>query len=132
MISFFKKYTNLQVKIKKKNNCFSFKKNYIIFSKTINFLSEKEIEASRRVITRSLNRVCKVKISISKKVCVTRKNLNMRMGKGRGKAFKNLHPVYWNTKLLTVNAPINNDLIKVLKKASKKISCIKKIYYKNE
>lgn len=128
MLYYFKRYQVYKIKPKKILNALAVNKFGMIFSKTKTLLSLKEIEASRRIITRSLNRTCRVKINISKKIQITRKNLNMRMGKGRGKFFKDLHPIYWGEKILTLSSPVIRLSKKALLKASKKLSC-KKIMY---
>ena len=129
MISFAKKISTNYIKPTKVSNQFLIKHSYAIFSKSINFLSIKEIESARIVLTRSLGRVCNVDLQINKSVDITRKNLNMRMGKGRGKFFKSIHPVIWGSKILSVTAPNSTMLNLALKKASKKLSCKKKLLY---
>lgn len=128
MIYFFKQCKVYKFKPKKKLNTLALNKLGILFSKNKTSLSLKEVEASRRIITRSLNRTCKVKINISKKIQITRKNLNMRMGKGKGKFFKDLHPIYWGEKILALSSPILRLSKKALLKASKKLSCKKYLW----
>jgi large subunit ribosomal protein L16 len=85
------------------------------------FLKKNVLESFRRVVTRGLNRLGKINIPLSFNTPFSAKPPGMRMGKGKGKVFKNISRVSSGTVLLEMRTYSADLAAKALSKASHKL-----------
>ena len=95
------------------------------------FLEKRTLEATRRVITRELNRSGKINIPLSFDIPFSAKPSGIRMGKGKGKISKNIARVSSGTVLLEIFTFNKLNAAKALKKAIQKLPLKSEIRFKD-
>ena len=113
------KWTNLNYL----NNFYKFRFDYYIFSKKITFVSTREIEASRKIIKRTLSKKDNLLIRNTQLVTINKKSTNSRMGKGVGNVVSYCFFLKKGHLLLNLNKEVVfKDSSKDFKRSLKKIS----------
>jgi large subunit ribosomal protein L16 len=108
---------------KRTNSCF-------IISTMYGVITEKQLEAARRVITRQIDKSVKPSIKIKPTIPLTKKSAESRMGKGKGKFFMLVHKIKPGQKIFEIKGFQDNDLIiKVSKNAAKKLPVLTKVFF---
>jgi large subunit ribosomal protein L16 len=60
-------------------------KSYLLVAKNFGILTEKQLEAVRRLLTKKTDKLIKIHIKIKPQVALIQKPSESRMGKGKGK-----------------------------------------------
>jgi large subunit ribosomal protein L16 len=93
-------------------------------------LTEKQLEAARRVITRQTDKSVKPFIKIKPTTPLTKKSAESRMGKGKGKFFMFVHKIKPGQKIFEIKGFTNKKLIiNISKSAAKKLPVTTKIFF---
>lgn len=106
--------------------------DYWLKATTSAYISNKQIEAARKVIVRSIKKVGKVWIRIFPDVPFTKKWLEMPMGTGKGDVDIYTAPVRKGKILFEVNGLSEAEAHEVLTKASKKLWLKARVVAKGE
>jgi large subunit ribosomal protein L16 len=110
-------------KHKKINSCY-------IISTMYGILTEKQLEAARRVITRQVDKVIKPCIKIKPTIPLTKKSAESRMGKGKGKFFMYVHKIKPGQKIFEIKGFRDKNLIiNVSKNAAKKLPVETRVFF---
>jgi large subunit ribosomal protein L16 len=108
---------------KKTNSCH-------IVSTMYGVLTEKQLEAARRVITRQTDKFVKPFIKIKPMMPLTKKSAESRMGKGKGKFFMFVHTIKPGQKIFEIKGFNNKKLIiNISKNAAKKLPVGTKVFF---
>jgi large subunit ribosomal protein L16 len=99
---------------------------------TSDYVSNKQIEAARKVIVRSIKKVGKIWIRIFPDVPFTKKGLEMPMGTGKGDVDIYTAPVRKGKILFEITGLAEAEAREVLIKASKKLSVKARVVAKGE
>jgi ribosomal protein L16 len=125
----------------KKFNVLKFKNTHIIqnykrvdscyiISTMYGILTEKQLEAARRVITRQIDKSVKPFIKVKPITPLTKKSVESRMGKGKGKFFMLIHKIKPGQKIFEIKGFSDKDLIiNVSKNAAKKLPVKTKVFF---
>lgn len=93
-------------------------------------LEKNVLEATRRVITRELNRSGKINIPLSFDMPLSAKPSGIRMGKGKGKVSKNIARISTGTVLLEIFTFNTLNAAKALQKSLQKIPLKSEVRFK--
>jgi ribosomal protein L16 len=101
-----------------------------IVSTMYGVLTEKQLEAARRVITRLTDKVVKPFLKIKPTAPLTKKSAESRMGKGKGKFFMLVHKIKPGQKIFEIKGFNNRKLIiNISKSAAKKLPVATKVFF---
>jgi large subunit ribosomal protein L16 len=105
---------------------------YGLKAMTSGYLSNKQIEAGRKVIVRSMKKVGKIWIRIFPDTPFTKKGLEMPMGSGKGEVDIYTAPVRRGKIIFEVNGLSQQEAYKALTKAAKKLPVKARVVAKGE
>jgi large subunit ribosomal protein L16 len=109
--------------MKKHNSC-------LIISKMYGFLTEKQLESARRVISRQTGKFVKIFIKVKPCLPITKKSSESRMGKGKGKFSIFIHNIKPGQKIFEIYGFSNKNLVLgISKNAAKKLPVDTKIIF---
>lgn len=104
-----------------------FDKSFSLVSNSFGRLSEKQIETVRMTINKNLKKFGKVIINIQADTPVSKKPLEIRMGKGKGAVDRWVAKIKFGTPLFTIISSSQLISIKALKAAQTKLPLLTKI-----
>ena len=106
--------------------------DYGLKATTSDYISNKQIEAARKVIVRSIKKVGKIWIRIFPDVPFTKKGLEMPMGTGKGDVDIYTAPVRKGKVLFEVSGLTEQEAHETLTKAAKKLPVKARVVAKGE
>lgn len=106
--------------------------DYGLKATTSDYVSNKQIEAARKVIVRAIRKIWKIWIRIFPDVPFTRKWLEMPMGTGKGEVDIYTAPVKKGKILFEINGLTKELAYETLIKAGKKLPVRTRVVAKNE
>lgn len=104
-----------------------FDKSFIMVASSFGQLSEKQIETARMTINKSLKKFGKVIVNIQADTPVSKKPLEIRMGKGKGAVDRWVAKIKYGTPLFTIVSSFPLTAVKALKSAQIKLPLLTKI-----
>lgn len=104
-----------------------FDKSFVLVSSSFGRLSEKQIETTRMTINKNLKKFGKVIVNIQADTPVSKKPLEIRMGKGKGAVDRWVAKIKFGIPLFTILSSSPLISIKALKAAQNKLPILTKI-----
>lgn len=104
-----------------------FNKSFVLVSSSFGRLSKKQIETTRMTINKNLKKFGKVIVNIQADTPVSKKPLEIRMGKGKGAVDRWVAKIKFGIPLFTILSSSPLISIKALKAAQNKLPILTKI-----
>lgn len=120
-----KRYKKQKIKIN-----FKVKTDFSLVCGNLNQITDKPLEAARRIINKTLLRVGKIFIQIIPQIIITKKPKGSRMGKGAGKFHNYISLIKPGAIIFRIYSFFFKNSLNALKNAKKKIGFKSYILYK--
>ena len=104
-----------------------FDKSFVLMSSSFGRLSEKQIETAKMTINKNLRKFGKVIVNIQADTPVSKKPLEIRMGKGKGAVNRWVSKIKYGVPLFTIISSFPIIAIKALKSVQIKLPLLTKI-----
>lgn len=104
-----------------------FNKSFVMIATSFGQLSEKQIETARMTINKNLKKFGKINVNIQADTPVSKKPLEIRMGKGKGAVDRWVAKIKYGTPLFTIISSSPLIAVKALRSAQVKLPLLTRI-----